>query len=139
VSPEDRQARMIGEWSLIPDVYERFALLVGRVPGPEWVAGEGERTDAALVEGCQSRLWLVAEERDGCFYFRSFSEAPVVAALATLFCEVYSGSTAEEVLGFAPDFLDALNLTMHLTPNRREGMRRVVERLRALVENRRGD
>jgi cysteine desulfuration protein SufE len=133
VSPEERQSGIVEEWSVIPDVYERFSVLVGRAAPAELVAGETERVDESLVEGCQSQLWLVGEERDGQFFYRSFSEAPVVAALATLFCEVYSGSTATEVAGFEPDFLDALNLTMHLTPNRREGMRRVVARMRELA------
>ncbi len=133
MSPEARQNAIIEEWLVIPDVYERFSVLVGRVPPAELVAGVEERRAEDLVEGCQSQLWVRAEQRDGRYYFRSFSEAPVVAALATLFCEVYSGSTAEEVAAFEPGFLEALNLTMHLTPNRREGMRRVVARMRALA------
>ena len=133
MSPESRESRIVAEWSVIPDVYERFSVLVGRMPPGEFVATEEERVAEALVEGCQSPLWVVAEARDGRFLFRSFSDAPVVAALATLFCEVYSGSTAAEVAAFEPGFLDALNLTMHLTPNRREGMRRVVARVRELA------
>lgn len=89
------------------------------------------RVDAHRVEGCLARLWLVAEYRDGRCWFRSESDSLIVKAVAGLICEFYSGRTPAEILAHPPEFLSRLGITQHLTQNRRAGLARVWEIIRA--------
>lgn len=91
------------------------------------------RTDANRVEGCMARLWLTGEFRNGKCYYQSESDSLIVKAVAGLLCEFYSGHTPAEILGHPPDFLVKLGITQHLTPNRRNGLSRVWERIRSFA------
>jgi len=88
------------------------------------------RTEANRVEGCMARLWLVADFREGRCYYQSESDSLIVKAVAGLMCEFYSGHTPAEILGHPPDFLTRLGITQQLTPNRRNGLSLVWDRIR---------
>jgi cysteine desulfuration protein SufE len=92
------------------------------------------RIDPNRVEGCLARLWLVAETRDGRCYFQSESDSLIVKAVAGLLCDFYSGHRADEILAYPPNFLVELGIFRHLTPNRRNGLSRVWEKIRNFAQ-----
>lgn len=92
------------------------------------------RKDSNLVPGCLARLWLVAEFRDGCCHFTSDSDSLIVKAIAGLLCDFYSGQKPGDILCHNPDFLAALGITQHLTPNRRNALARVWEHIKNHAE-----
>lgn len=92
------------------------------------------RTEAHRVEGCLARLWLVPEFRDGRCHYQSESDSLIVKSVAGLLCEYYSGQTPETIVANPPDFLAQLGITQHLTANRRHGLSRVWDRIRAFAE-----
>ncbi len=75
-----------------------------------------------LVEGCQSKLWLHREWKEGKLYFDAFSEALISAGLAQLLIRFYDGATPEEVLTVPPSFLEELRLPHILSPGRANGL-----------------
>lgn len=83
------------------------------------------RTDAHLVPGCLSRLWLVAEFHDGVCRFACDSDSQVVRAVAGLLCELASGLPPGEILAAPPDLPIRLGLDRLLTANRRAAQSRV--------------
>lgn len=83
------------------------------------------RTDAHLVPGCLSRLWLVAEFRDGVCRFACDSDSEVVRAVVGLLCELASGLPPGEILAAPPDLPTRLGLDRLLTANRRAAQSRV--------------
>jgi cysteine desulfuration protein SufE len=132
MSLEAKQAdllRILGKFS---DGQERLGYLVGEARkrpnlGPE------DRQEANRVEGCMSRLWLVARFDRGCCWFRCDSDSAIVKGIAGLLCDFYSGGTPEAILAHAPDFLASAGITQHLTPNRRNGLSRVWETIRGFA------
>ncbi len=88
------------------------------------------RNDAHRVEGCLARLWFVPHFREGRCHYESESDSLIVKAVAGLLCEFYSGHTPAEILAHPPDFLPRLGITQHLTPNRRNGLSRVWDKIR---------
>jgi cysteine desulfuration protein SufE len=58
----------------------------------------------------------------------------VVKAIAGLLCDFYSGHAPAEILAHNPDFLAPLGITQHLTPNRRNALAKVWERIRQFAE-----
>lgn len=83
------------------------------------------RTDAHLVPGCLSRLWLVAEYRDGVCRFACDSDSQVVRAVAGLLCELAGGLPPGEILAAPADLPVRLGLDRLLTANRRAAQSRV--------------
>lgn len=80
------------------------------------------KEDIYLVPGCQSLLYLYAEEKGGKLFFKAYSDALISMGLAQLLVEYYSGETYETILKSPPAFLDKLNISNSLTPSRVNGL-----------------
>ncbi len=102
----------------------RLAWLLARARQRPPLPPEG-RTDAHLVPGCLSRLWLVAAYRDGVCHFACDSDSQVVRAVAGLLCELASGRPPGEILAAPPDLPSRLGLDRLLTAHRRAAQSRV--------------
>lgn len=97
------------------------------------------RDPAHRVEGCLSNLWFVPEMRAGQCHFRVDGDSHIVRGIATLLAEFYSGHSPEEILRHDPTFLSEVGITQHLSPNRRNGLARVWDRIRLFAaENQTG-
>ncbi len=121
---------------MIPDVRERLSAVVGRRV-QLGALPDGERTDAALVPGCVSRVWLVGEVAKGVCRFRTAGEGQIVGGLASALAEVCDGVGAVEVAGRRIDLLERLEFDSLLSPTRLSGMTRVRERIQEIARARR--
>ncbi len=100
---------------------------------------ESLRVPATKVDGCASQVWLVPEvEGQGStavFSFRGDSDAMIVRGLIAILLSLYSGLTAREVLAVdAPAELGRLGLDEHLSSQRSNGLRAMVQRIRELAQ-----
>ena len=86
--------------------------------------------DAHRIPGCQSRVWMEAEPRDGTLFFAGASDAAIVSGLVALLLRVYSGRTAEEILATDPVFLKDLGLIEALSTNRGNGIASMARAIR---------
>ena len=97
---------------------------------------ENKKTDDRLVKGCQSRVWLDWEVKDGKLYFTADSDAIITKGIISLLISVYSGRSAEEIAGDDFSFLEKLGLKENLSPTRANGLESMVETIkRAAKEN----
>lgn len=97
---------------------------------------ENKKTDDRLIKGCQSRVWLDWEVRDGKLYFTADSDAIITKGIISLLISVYSGRSAEEIAGDDFSFLEELGLKENLSPTRANGLESMVETIkRAAKEN----
>lgn len=130
-NPAELEA-ILADFDLIDDWEERYRYLIelGRTLEP---LPDAARTEANKVKGCASQVWL--ETRllpDGALAFRGDSDAHIVKGLVRLAIAVYGGRTAEAILAtdIQPIF-DRLGLSQHLTPQRSNGVRAMVERIKS--------
>ncbi len=87
-------------------------------------------TDAALVRGCQSKVWLVDEVRDGRLYFQADSDAFIVKGLLCVVLAAYNGKSAQDILAFDIDaYFARLDLLQHLSSTRGNGLKSMVKRI----------
>lgn len=121
MTASERQERIVSEYAFIEDPRERFQVVVETTPREPFP--EAARIDANLVPGCVSRVWIaVWRDPQGGVEVRVDSESPALRGIGTLFAQVYSGSTPEEIASTEPTFLDRLAIDRHLTPTRRRGL-----------------
>jgi len=132
----DKLQRIVEDFAVLDDPQERLATLVSRAKKRPPL-DPAEKTDAHRVRGCVSVVWIVGEERDGCCFFRSEAESPLVGALVAFLCDFYSGASTAEVADSELDPLDALDLTRNLSPTRRNGLSSARATLRAFAQARR--
>jgi cysteine desulfuration protein SufE len=121
---------LLDEWD---DRY-RYIIELGRGLAP---LPEGARTDSNKVQGCASQVWLQTNIRpngpDGpALTFVGDSDAHIVRGLIAILFALYSEKTAKEILSLDPfATFDKLGLREHLTPQRSNGLRSMVNRIRA--------
>ena len=95
---------------------------------------EEARTEDRLIKGCQSRVWLDSEKRDGKLYFKADSDAIITKGIISLLVSVYSGRTPEEIAGDDFAFLDEIGLKENLSPTRAGGLVSMIETLKRTAE-----
>ncbi len=129
---DEKQAALHAQLGRIRNRQERFAHIIacGRQQPP---LESALKRDYLMVEGCLSKLWFVPTCRDGRCFFRADSDSAIVKGIAALICEFYSGSTPEEILAHNVSFLAEVGITQHLTPNRRNGLGRLAQKIRAFA------
>jgi cysteine desulfuration protein SufE len=120
----------LDEWE---DRY-RYLIELGRSLEPLDAAGYN---NSNKVRGCVSQVWLetrVALDESGnrVLYLKGDSDAHIVRGLVALLLALYSGQTASRILAIdAHSLFDRLGFSTHLTPQRSNGVRSMVERIRA--------
>ena len=99
---------------------------------------ESERTAANKVPGCVSQVWLTADGGDGAdptVTFQGDSDAHIVRGLVAIMLALFSGRKASEILAIdAEETLRALGLDEHLTPQRANGLRSMIKRIKRNAE-----
>ena len=91
---------------------------------------EAWQDDAHRVPGCQSRVWMEAEDRDGRLFLAGASDAAIVSGLVALLLRVYSGRAPAEIVATDPVFLKDLGLIEALSANRGNGVASMARRIR---------
>jgi cysteine desulfuration protein SufE len=91
---------------------------------------EKYKTEDRLIKGCQSRVWLHTEQRDGKIYFHADSDAIITKGLVALMVRVLSGHTAKEIVDAPLTFIDEIGLKEHLSPTRSNGLVSMVKQMK---------
>jgi len=133
----EKQVEITSRLAALNNGQDRLAFLVERAKKSPPLAPEF-RIEANLIPGCLAKLWFVPEFRTSECLFACDSDSLVVKAIAGLLCEFYSGCAPGEILAHDPGFLAPLGITQHLTPNRRNALARVWERIRQFAEHNSG-
>ena len=120
---------LLDEWD---DRY-RYVIELGRTLAP---MSETEHSAQNKVSGCASQVWLSREiDHSGAepvLNFKGDSDAHIVRGLIAILLALYSGHTAKEILDIdALAVFERLGFREHLTPQRSNGLRSMVERVRA--------
>ncbi len=127
---EQAQRELVEEFAFLEDWMDRYQYIIdmGREL-PEFP--DAWRTEEHRVHGCQSQVWLHSEPREGRLHFQATSDSAIVAGLIALLMRIYSGRRPEEVVHTPPAFVAELGLDRHLSPTRSNGLRAMLERIRA--------
>jgi sulfur transfer protein SufE len=113
----EQRARLLMQWG------ERLAPL-----------DAAECSETNRVQGCESVVWLVAEQHDGQWHFRAASEARLLRGLLALLLVRVEGLSSSGVRGLdLPDWFARLGLARQLSPSRANGMNAVLQRIDTLM------
>ena len=123
------QEEVIEEFSDFTDWMDKYQLLID-LGNEQEPLDEKYKTESNLIDGCQSRVWLQADYRDGLLWFTAESDALIVKGIVALLIRVLSGHTPQEILDADLYFIDRIGLHEHLSPTRANGLLAMVEQIR---------
>lgn len=126
----EAQDEIIEEFSELDDWMDRYQLLID-LGESQPALPEADKSDQNLIDGCQSRVWLVCDEKEGRLYFRAESDALIVKGIVTLLIRVLSGHTPDEILDADLYFIEKIGLREHLSPTRSNGLLAMLKQMRA--------
>lgn len=125
----EAQDEVIEEFSDFTDWMDKYQLLID-LGNEQQPLDQKYKTEDNLIDGCQSRVWLQADYRDGRIYFTAESDALIVKGIIALLIRVLSGHTPQEILDADLYFIDRIGLKDHLSPTRSNGLLAMVKQIR---------
>ena len=115
------QDEIIEEFNVFDDWMDKYSLIIdmGNNLTP---LDEQYKTNQNLIEGCQSRVWITAQMKDGKVHFEGESDAIIVKGIVSLLFRVLNNQTPSDILNNELYFIKEIGLQEHLSPTRSNGL-----------------
>ena len=126
---KDAQDEIIDEFLMFDDWAERYEYIIDLGKSLPMI-DEQYKTDANLIRGCQSKVWLHAEQNDGKIEFTADSDAILTKGVIAIMIRVFSGQNAQDILDASTDFVDEIGLKEHLSPTRANGLVSMIKQIK---------
>ena len=125
----EAQDEVIAEIEDFTDWMDRYQMLIdlGNDLAP---LAEQYKNDSNLIDGCQSRVWVQCDYREGRLVFTADSDALITKGIIALLIRVLSNHTPKEIVDADLYFIDKIGLREHLSPTRSNGLLSMVKQIR---------
>ena len=126
---EEKKQAVIEEFSMYDEWLDKYEYLIELGKALE-AYPEEQKTEEKLIKGCQSRVWLDYEVKDGKLFFRADSDAIITKGIISLLISVYSGRTPAEIAADDFGFIDQIGLKENLSPTRANGLVSMIDTIK---------
>ena len=126
----DIQDEIIEEFEELDDWMDRYQMLID-IAGDLEPLDDRYKTEQNLIDGCQSRVWVQCDYRDGRMWLQAESDALIVKGIIALLIRVLNGQTPQDILDADLYFIDRIGLREHLSPTRSNGLLAMIKQIRA--------
>jgi len=126
---DEIQNEIVGEFAFFEDWTDKYEYLIElgkKLP----LIDVQLKDDSRLIKGCQSRVWLAAELKEGKVIFTADSDAIITKGIIALLIRALSGQKPEDIVNTPLDFIDKIGLTSHLSPTRANGLLSMVKQMK---------
>ncbi len=132
MSIHEQQEEIIEEFGLFSDWMDKYEYIIQL--GKELpLIEERFKTEENLIKGCQSRVWLHAEHKDGKVWFTADSDAIITKGLISMVIKVLSQHTPREIVDADLYFVNAIGLNSHLSPTRSNGLLSMLQQIKSFA------
>ena len=121
MSLEEAKNQVIEDFSLYDEWLDKYEYLIELGKNLDSYPQEA-RTDDRLIKGCQSRVWLDWQLKEGKIWFAADSDAIITKGIISLLISVYSGRTPQEIAADDLGFIEQIGLKENLSPTRANGL-----------------
>ena len=118
---EQVQKEIINEFGVFDNWHDKYEHLIELGKSISLIFDK-ERTDDNLIRGCQSRVWIVAEFKNGRVIYRADSDAIITKGIVGLVLRAFSNRPPKEIIKADESFIDKIGLKEHLSPTRANGL-----------------
>ena len=132
-SLQEAKQSIIDDFSMYDDWLDKYEYLI-ELGKNLAVFPEANKTEDKLIKGCQSRVWLDCEVKEGRLYFTADSDAIITKGIISLLVGIYSGRTASEIANDDFSFVDEIGLKENLSPTRANGLASMIETIKNIAK-----
>ena len=125
----EAQQEIIEEFALFDDWMDKYEHLIGLGKTLPLIDPQF-KTDQYIIKGCQSKVWLRAEQQDGRVYFWADSDAIITKGIVSVLIRAFSGLSAQDIVNAPPDFIKEIGLNDHLSPTRANGLVSMIKQMK---------
>mgnify|MGYP000245862631 FL=1 len=125
----EKQDEVIEEFEGFTDWMDKYQMLIDLGNDLEPLDAK-YKTEQNLIDGCQSRVWLQADYKDGLLYFTADSDALITKGIIALLIEVLSAQTPKDIADADLYFINRIGLRDHLSPTRSNGLLAMVKQIK---------
>ncbi|MCB9224521.1 MAG: SufE family protein [Crocinitomicaceae bacterium] len=129
MSIAEKENALIDDFSIYDDWMEKYEYIIelGKdLPQIE----EQLKTDDHLIKGCQSKVWMNAELKDGKVVFTADADAVIAKGIIALLIQVLSNEKPQDIVDAKLDFIKEIGLQEHLSPTRSNGLVSMVKQMK---------
>ena len=126
---EEKQQEIIDDFAIYDDWMDKYEYII-ELGKDLPIIEESKKTNDRLIEGCQSRVWVDAEFKNGQMLFTADSDAIITKGIIALLVRVLNGETPENIVKTDLHFIRAIGLQEHLSPTRANGLLSMVKQLK---------
>ncbi|MGG7037003.1 MAG: SufE family protein [Flavobacterium sp.] len=123
------QDEIIDEFSMFEDWMQRYEYII-ELGKTLPLIEEQYKTDDNLIKGCQSKVWVHAEQNDGKIVFTADSDAILTKGIIAILVRAFSNQKASDILEANTDFIDEIGLKEHLSPTRANGLVSMIKQIK---------
>lgn len=126
---KEAQEEIIDEFSMFDDWMQRYEYII-ELGKSLPIIDEKYQVEENLIKGCQSQVWLHAEEKDGNICFTANSDAILTKGIIAILIRVFSGQKPESIINADMSFIDEIGLKEHLSPTRANGLVSMIKQIK---------
>ncbi|MCK9219747.1 MAG: SufE family protein [Bacteroidales bacterium] len=126
---EEIEEEVVNEFSAYEDWLDKYNVIIEMGKSLPMI-DEKYKTDAFLITGCQSKVWLHAEYLDGKIILTADSDAIITKGIINILIRIFSNQSPEDILHANLDFIDKIGLKEHLSPTRNNGLSSMVKQIK---------
>ena len=123
------QDEIIDEFSMFDNWVEKYEHLI-ELGKTIQIIDNRNKIDTNLIKGCQSKLWLHAELKNGRVIFSADSEAIITKGIAAILLRVFSNQYPEDIIKSNLDYIEKIGLKEHLSPTRANGLVSMIKQIK---------
>jgi cysteine desulfuration protein SufE len=123
------QNEIVDEFAMFDDWMERYEYIIELGKGLP-IIEEQYKTEDNIIKGCQSKVWVHAEEKDGNVVFSADSDAILTKGIIAILIRSFSNQTPAAILEANTDFVDEIGLKEHLSATRANGLVSMIKKIK---------
>jgi cysteine desulfuration protein SufE len=129
MSIKEIQDEIVDEFSMFDDWMQRYEYIIDLGKGLPLIE-EQYKTEENIITGCQSKVWVHAEQKEGKVVFTADSDAILTKGIIAILIRSFSNQKASDILDANTDFIDEIGLKEHLSPTRANGLVSMIKKLK---------
>ncbi len=126
---QETQAEIVDEFSMFDDWMERYEYII-ELGKSLPVISEQFKTEENSIKGCQSKVWVHAQQEEDKLFFTADSDAILTKGIIAILIRAFSNQSASAILEANTDFIDEIGLKEHLSPTRANGLVSMIKKIK---------
>jgi cysteine desulfuration protein SufE len=126
---QEIQNDIVDEFSQFDDWMERYEYIIDLGKSLPLIE-EQFKTEDNIIKGCQSKVWVHAEQKEDKIIFTADSDAILTKGIIAILIRAFSNQKATDILDANTEFIDKIGLKEHLSPTRANGLVSMIKQIK---------